>query len=71
MIGAVKEGVILAIGEAEDLEAFFPDPAITYWELETCPCCSGAGWRYKNADGHSADSLTGDCAKIVKREGLK
>ena len=67
MIGAVKQGVILAIGEAQDLEAFFPDAAVTYWELETCPCCSGIGWRYKNVNGHSVDSLIDCGTKIVKR----
>lgn len=69
MLGAVKNGIILAIGEAQDLEAFFPDASVTYWELETCPCCSGIGWRYANADGHSADSLVNSGAEIVKREG--
>jgi len=66
MLGAVKQGVILAIGTAKDLEAFHPDAAVTYYELETCPCCQGGGWRFANADCHSVADITGGGAEIIK-----
>jgi len=69
MLGAVKEGVILAIGEPPDLEAFFPDPDVAYWELEPCPCCQGGGWRFANADCHSAGDLASRDTEVIKKGG--